>query len=79
MIEMLKKKHGGKMYKCSICDLIVETIPESAVQLGKAKGPVAVYQFVNGAIHCLVSTNLGAKKKAAVKEEVWPVSKQQQT
>ena len=57
-------------FKCSICDLIVETIPENAVQLGKAKDPVAIYQFVNGAIHRLVPTNLGAKKKAAVEEEV---------
>ena len=46
-------------YKCSICDLVVDVIPEGAVQIGKATGNVACYRLTNGEYHYLVSTKTG--------------------
>jgi hypothetical protein len=49
-------------FRCTICGLVVERLPDESQQVGKPMGISRLF-LIDGIPHIFISTKVGAKKK----------------
>jgi hypothetical protein len=60
MADVMSESTGP--FRCTICDLVVDRLPDESQQVGKRMGNARMF-LIDGIPHIFVSTKLGAKKK----------------
>ena len=61
----MSKSTSTGPFRCTICGLVLERLPDESQQVGKRMG-VAQMFLIDGVPHIFISTKLGAKKKLKI-------------